>query len=73
MAEQKVWIVTRSSRGLGRAIAEEMLQRGDVVVATARKTSDLQDLVEKGAFTRTGALRHTRYALDLANDPDAAT
>jgi NAD(P)-dependent dehydrogenase (short-subunit alcohol dehydrogenase family) len=45
MPEQKVWIVTGSSRGLGRAIAEGVLQRGDVVVATARKTSDLQELV----------------------------
>ena len=45
MAERKIWIVTGSSRGLGRAIAEGVLQRGDVVVATARKTSDLQELV----------------------------
>jgi NAD(P)-dependent dehydrogenase (short-subunit alcohol dehydrogenase family) len=45
MAEQKIWIVTGSSRGLGRAIAEEVLELGDVVVATARKTSDLDELV----------------------------
>jgi NAD(P)-dependent dehydrogenase (short-subunit alcohol dehydrogenase family) len=45
MAEQKIWIVTGSSRGLGRAIAEGVLQFGDVVVATARKTGDLQELV----------------------------
>ena len=31
----------------------------------ATATRDLQDLVEKGAFTRTGELRHTRYALNL--------
>jgi NAD(P)-dependent dehydrogenase (short-subunit alcohol dehydrogenase family) len=47
MAEQKIWIVTGSSRGLGRAIVEGVLERGDIVVATARKTSDLQDLVDK--------------------------
>ena len=45
MAKQKIWIVTGSSRGLGRAIAEGVLQRGDIMVATARKTSDLQELV----------------------------
>lgn len=31
----------------------------------ATATRDLQDLVEKGAFTKTGELRHTRYFLDL--------
>ena len=32
----------------------------------ATATRDLQDLVEKGALTRTGALRHTRYHLNMA-------
>ena len=32
----------------------------------ATATRDLQDLVEKGAFTRTGELRHTRYFLNLS-------
>jgi len=31
----------------------------------ATATRDLQDLVEKGALTRTGELRHTRYSLNL--------
>lgn len=31
----------------------------------ATATRDLQDLVEKGALTKTGELRHTRYALNL--------
>jgi Fic family protein len=31
----------------------------------ATATRDLQDLVEKGALTRIGALRHTRYFLNL--------
>jgi Fic family protein len=31
----------------------------------ATATRDLQDLVEKGALTRTGELRHTRYFLNL--------
>ena len=34
----------------------------------ATATRDLQDLVEKGALGRTGALRHTRYHLNLAQD-----
>ena len=38
------------------------------ITGTSRATAtrDLQDLVEKGALTRTGELRHTRYQLDLA-------
>jgi len=34
--------------------------------ARATATRDLQDLVEKGALTRTGELRHTRYHLNMA-------
>lgn len=34
----------------------------------ATATRDLQDLVEKGALTKTGELRHTRYHLNLAYD-----
>lgn len=43
----KTWFITGSSRGLGRAIAERALQAGDNVVATARHTDALNDLVEK--------------------------
>lgn len=34
----------------------------------ATATRDLQDLVEKGALTRAGELRHTRYYLNIAMD-----
>jgi NAD(P)-dependent dehydrogenase (short-subunit alcohol dehydrogenase family) len=40
----KVWFVTGSSSGFGRAIVEEALRRGDAVVATARKPAALADL-----------------------------
>lgn len=43
----KVWLVTGSSRGLGRAIAETVLAAGDKLVATARHTESLHDLVER--------------------------
>ena len=38
------------------------------ITGTSRATAtrDLQDLVEKGALSRTGELRHTRYYLDLS-------
>jgi NAD(P)-dependent dehydrogenase (short-subunit alcohol dehydrogenase family) len=43
----KVWFITGSSRGLGRAFAEAALASGDQVAATARKVSDLDALKEK--------------------------
>jgi NAD(P)-dependent dehydrogenase (short-subunit alcohol dehydrogenase family) len=43
---QKIWLVTGSSRGFGREIAEAALMRGDRVVATARKPDQLDDLTK---------------------------
>jgi NAD(P)-dependent dehydrogenase (short-subunit alcohol dehydrogenase family) len=43
----KVWLITGSSRGLGRALTEAVLAAGDRVVATARKPEQLDDLVGK--------------------------
>ena len=47
-----------------------LLQSGEFIGACkhigADATRDLQDLVEKGALTKTGALRHTRYRLNIA-------
>jgi NAD(P)-dependent dehydrogenase (short-subunit alcohol dehydrogenase family) len=43
----RVWLVTGSSRGFGRAIAEAVLTAGDRLVATARDTAKLADLVER--------------------------
>ncbi|MDB4911870.1 MAG: short-chain dehydrogenase protein [Gemmatimonadetes bacterium] len=43
----KVWLITGSSRGLGRALAEAVLESGDVLVATARRPEQLNDLVAR--------------------------
>src|SRR3954447_11155403 len=43
----KIWLITGSSRGLGRALTEAVLAAGDRVVATARKPEQLDDLVDK--------------------------
>jgi NAD(P)-dependent dehydrogenase (short-subunit alcohol dehydrogenase family) len=43
----KVWIITGTSKGLGRAWAEAALERGDRVAATARDASTLDDLVDR--------------------------
>ena len=47
MSENKVWFITGTSSGFGRALAEEVLAKGDRVVATARKPEVLRDLVDK--------------------------
>jgi len=61
----KVFLVTGSSRGLGRQIAEATLAAGHRLVATARRPEDLTDLAE-----RYGA-QVLPVALDVA-DPAAA-
>ena len=54
----------------GGLSAENYINISKASRATA--TRDLQNLVEKGALTRTGELRHTRYFLNL-NPPGGST
>jgi len=41
------WLITGSSRGIGRALSEAVLLAGHRLVATARKPAQLADLVER--------------------------
>jgi NAD(P)-dependent dehydrogenase (short-subunit alcohol dehydrogenase family) len=41
----KTWLITGSSRGLGRELARVVLERGDRLVATARKPEQLDEFV----------------------------
>jgi NAD(P)-dependent dehydrogenase (short-subunit alcohol dehydrogenase family) len=43
----KIWFITGSSRGLGKSLTEAVLKNGDHVVATARNTKQLDDLVQQ--------------------------
>jgi NAD(P)-dependent dehydrogenase (short-subunit alcohol dehydrogenase family) len=43
----KVWLITGSSRGLGRAFTEAVLEAGDRVVAGARRPEQLDEFVSK--------------------------
>jgi len=43
----KVWFITGTSRGFGREWASAALERGDRVVATARKLDALKDLADQ--------------------------
>jgi NAD(P)-dependent dehydrogenase (short-subunit alcohol dehydrogenase family) len=53
----KVWLITGAGSGLGRAIAEAVLDAGDRLIATARKPEELRDLVARyGDRVRTATL-----------------
>ncbi|SEL13061.1 NADP-dependent 3-hydroxy acid dehydrogenase YdfG [Pseudoxanthomonas sp. GM95] len=57
------WFITGSSRGLGRSLAEAVLQAGHSLVATARDPAQLADLSERyGDAVRTVALDVTDEA-----------
>ena len=42
----RVWFITGSSRGFGRALVEAALEAGDAVAATARRPEQLAELVD---------------------------
>lgn len=59
----QTWLITGSSRGFGRELAEAVLESGDNVVATARRPEQLGPLVEKyGERVRAAALDVTDAA-----------
>jgi NAD(P)-dependent dehydrogenase (short-subunit alcohol dehydrogenase family) len=60
----KVWLITGSGSGLGRYIARAALKAGNKVVATARKTDQLADLVSEYG-SRVLAVR-----LDVTNEEE---
>lgn len=63
----KVYIITGTSSGFGRALAEAVLERGNQAVLTARKPESVSDLVEKH---RDNALA---VRLDVTNETDRQT
>jgi NAD(P)-dependent dehydrogenase (short-subunit alcohol dehydrogenase family) len=44
ITSSRVWFITGTSTGFGRALAEEILKRGERLVATARQPQSLADL-----------------------------
>ncbi|WIX76392.1 SDR family NAD(P)-dependent oxidoreductase [Amycolatopsis carbonis] len=61
----KVWLVTGGSRGLGRAVVEEVLAAGNDVVASARNVDSLKDLDERYGD------RLVRFPLDVTEPAQA--
>jgi NAD(P)-dependent dehydrogenase (short-subunit alcohol dehydrogenase family) len=64
----KVWLVTGSSRGLGRHLVQAALARGDRVLATARHPEALDDLVAAGE----GRLRTIAHDVTVPAQASAA-
>lgn len=62
----RVWFITGTSSGFGRAIAEAVLMRGERVVATARDLRAVKDLADRAP----GCVR--AYVLDVT-DPATVT
>ncbi len=60
----ETWLITGSSRGLGRALVEAALDAGDQVVATARHPEQLAEFAERYGD------RVSPVALDVT-DPNA--
>ncbi|MCS7459678.1 SDR family oxidoreductase [Paenibacillus doosanensis] len=46
MSAQKVWLITGTSTGLGRSLAETVIARGDMLVATVRNQGAGRELTE---------------------------
>lgn len=63
--DSKVWLITGSSRGLGRAFTEAALEAGHRVVATARDPQQLADI------TRKYNNRVRAVVLDVTNEAQA--
>ena len=47
MAEKKVWLITGCDSGMGKAIAETVLEHGDKVIVTARDAANVAALCEQ--------------------------
>lgn len=64
--DSKVWLITGSSRGIGRALAEAVLAAGHRLIATARNPKQLSELVERHGD------RVRAVALDVTDERAAA-
>jgi NADP-dependent 3-hydroxy acid dehydrogenase YdfG len=71
-SQTPVWFITAASSGFGKYMALEALSRGHKVIASARSTSRIADLKERGAVTVildvTASQRDIEEVAKVAND-----
>jgi NAD(P)-dependent dehydrogenase (short-subunit alcohol dehydrogenase family) len=60
-SSSRVWFITGTSTGFGRLLAQELLRRGNRVIATAREISKIEDLVHQHPATARA------FTLDVTN------
>jgi NAD(P)-dependent dehydrogenase (short-subunit alcohol dehydrogenase family) len=68
----RTWLITGASRGLGRAIAEEVLARGENVIAAIRSVADLDDLAAKFPETLLTVAMDATDGASMSNAVDSA-
>ncbi|KEY74968.1 hypothetical protein S7711_01317 [Stachybotrys chartarum IBT 7711] len=61
---QLVWLITGCSSGLGREFVRQIIARGDVAIATARKLDSIASLEEAGASIVCLDVTHEQDELD---------
>jgi NADP-dependent 3-hydroxy acid dehydrogenase YdfG len=69
MSERKIVLVTGASSGIGEAVALELSKAGHTIVAGARRTERLQDLVSR--IEASGGIART-HLLDVTSRDDFA-
>ncbi|MEJ7822739.1 MAG: oxidoreductase [Chitinophagaceae bacterium] len=63
----KIWLITGCSTGFGRALALEALKQGNKVGVSARKTEDIQDIIDQ--YHKTAIA----IQLDVTNETEIAS
>lgn len=71
-SENKVWLITGASSGFGRALAEEVLARGERVIGAGRHVEALADLVARCAGSRSGHPVVCQNSIPRLDDGQAA-
>jgi NAD(P)-dependent dehydrogenase (short-subunit alcohol dehydrogenase family) len=70
--EPRIWFITGCSTGFGRALTEAVLERGEIVVATARQPDRLSDLIQQYGVGQSpaGGTRILALPLDVTQSSD---
>jgi short-subunit dehydrogenase len=65
--EKRVWFITGVSSGLGKALAETVIENGDFVVATFRNIAEVEDFDRRNIGNGKGILMDVTKLTDIEN------